>query len=315
MNQEKKHLLKEAVKTGLKKGISAFIWMLKILIPISFFTLLLDYSGVLRHCDALLSPLMGVLSLPSEAALPLIVGMLTGIYGAVAAMSVLPLTPDQMTLIAIFLLIAHGLIQESIVQGQSGMSPVKAGIFRLIVAVITVMICAQIIQPEMETLKAADKLVVERGDFMPVFQSWATDTALMCSQIFGIIMGIMVLLQMMKAFNVITHILRLIQPLLKIMGLERQVGMLWLTAGLFGIVYGGAVIVEEAKEHHFEEEDLTKLHMSIGINHAMIEDPGLFISLGVPVFWLWVPRLIAAIAAVYIMTIWYKIRPGKTPTS
>jgi hypothetical protein len=43
------------------------------------------------------------------AALPLLVGTLTGIYGAIAAMVVLPFTKGQMTLIAIFLLIAHNL--------------------------------------------------------------------------------------------------------------------------------------------------------------------------------------------------------------
>ena len=40
-------------------------------------------------------------------------------------MIVVPLTQAQMTLIAIFLLISHNLVQEGIIQGKSGINPLK----------------------------------------------------------------------------------------------------------------------------------------------------------------------------------------------
>ncbi|MFP4390021.1 MAG: nucleoside recognition domain-containing protein, partial [Desulfococcaceae bacterium] len=139
--------IRPAVARGLRKGISGFWWVLKILVPISFFTLLLDFSGLLGRMDGLLTPVMGLLSLPPAAALPLIVGLLTGIYGAVAAMAVLPLTPDQMTLIAIFLLISHGLPVETMVQAKSGIRPFKAAAFRLSASVLTVLAATRFLNP------------------------------------------------------------------------------------------------------------------------------------------------------------------------
>ena len=62
------------------------MWMMKILIPISLFTHLLAYSGWLKHFDFLLAPIMGFLGLPAVAAMPLVAGILTGIYGGIAAM-------------------------------------------------------------------------------------------------------------------------------------------------------------------------------------------------------------------------------------
>ncbi len=97
-----------------------FVWMLKIILPISLATFLPDYSGWLHHIDTVLEPLMGVLRLPAMAVLPLLAGLLTGIYGGIVAMSILPFTIDQMTLMAVFLLIAHNLIQEGVIQHQSG---------------------------------------------------------------------------------------------------------------------------------------------------------------------------------------------------
>lgn len=127
-------------------------------------------------------------------------------------------------------------------------------------------------------------------------------------KIFIIIIVLMILLEMMKIFNIIKHIVKILAPLLKTMGLNQNVGILWLTAVVFGVAYGGAVIVEEAKEGYFNQKELESLHLSIGINHSMIEDPALFLSLGLSAFWLWIPRLIAAIIAVHLFYLYYKIK-------
>ena len=83
-------------------------------------------------------------------------------------------------------------------------------------------------------------------------------------------------------------------PVLKVLGLGKETGFLWLTAVIFGLTYGAAVIVEEVKEGNLSKDELERLHLSIGINHSMIEDPVLFLSLGLGIFWMCVPRLAAA---------------------
>jgi len=302
--------LKTSIVAGIKKGGTGFIWIMKILVPISFLTLLLDYSGWISKMDFILEPIMGLLSLPPSAALPLIIGMLTGIYGAIAAMMVLPLSTDQMTLIAIFLLISHGLIQEGIIQGKSGFHPLKATFFRLTASVVTVALLGHFFfsSPESAALAKDAAAASVAPAFSDMLRHWCAETAYLSMKIFAIIMALMVLLETMKTFDIITHIVRAINPLLRLMGLEQKVGMMWLTAASFGIAYGGAVIVEEVKEGNFTDEELSKLHLSIGINHAMIEDPALFLPLGISAFWLWIPRLAAAIIAAHLAGVWYRIR-------
>ena len=48
--------------------------------------------------------------------------------GDIQSMVVLPLTIDQMTLIAVFLLISHNLIQEAIIQANMSDDPLKSGL-------------------------------------------------------------------------------------------------------------------------------------------------------------------------------------------
>lgn len=303
--------LRTAARAGLKKGALGFLWILKILIPVSFVTLLLDASGVLGRIDFLLTPLMKVLSLPAVAALPLIIGLLTGIYGAVAAMAVLPMTPDQMTLTAIFLLISHNLIQEGMIQGRSGINPLLATVFRLTASVVTVMVTARFL-PSDTTIALSEGIARSlEAPFFEILKGWAVGMGWLSLKILAIIVSIMVTIEIMKAFHLISRLIALLQPAVRFMGLDRRVGMLWLTACLFGITYGAAVIVEEAKENEFEPEELTRLHLSIGINHAVIEDPSLFLPLGIGAFWLWVPRFVSAVAAVWLLNLFLRIRRGR----
>lgn len=301
------------LKTGTQKGWHGFVWMLKIIVPISFLTVLLEYSGWINKINFILEPCMNLLSLSPIAALPLIVGMLTGIYGGIAAMAVLPLTTHEMTLIAIFLLISHNLIQEGIIQSQSGLKPFRATLFRLAASVVTVMIVSRFLGPEPALVVAKGTPVAVQPAFIILMKNWLIATLYLSLKIFVIIMVIMILLEMMKIFNMIPHIVKVLSPLLKTMGLDQRAGILWLTAIVFGLAYGGAVIVEEAKEAYITKEQLEKLHLSIGINHSMIEDPALFLSLGLSAFWLWVPRLIVAIIAVRLFDLYYKIRSMHRP--
>jgi len=301
------------LKTGTQKGWHGFLWMLKIIVPISFLTVLLQYSGWINKINFILEPCMNLLSLSPIAAFPLIVGMLTGIYGGIAAMMVLPLTTNEMTLIAIFLLISHNLIQEGIIQSQSGLKPFKATLFRLAASVVTVMIVSIFLGPEPAQVVAKGTPVAVQAAFITLIKNWLIATLYLSLKIFVIIMVIMILLEMMKIFNMIPHIVKVLTPLLKTMGLDQRAGILWLTAIVFGLAYGGAVIVEEAKEGYITKEELEKLHLSIGINHSMIEDPALFLSLGLSAFWLWIPRLIVAIIAVRLFDLYYKIRSVYRP--
>jgi hypothetical protein len=51
-------------------------------------------------------------------------------------------------------------------------------------------------------------------------------------------------------------------------------------------------------------QELEKLHVSIGMNHSIIEDPALFMTLGLNAFWLWVPRLMTVILFVHMLRLW-----------
>ncbi len=307
--QTQRARLKQAFTVGIGKGWRGFVWMMQIIIPISFLTALLAWRGWMERIAFVIRPAMGVLSLPDIAALPLLIGVLTGIYGGIAAMAVLPLNVGEMTLIAVFLLIAHNLIQEGIIQGKSGMGVFKATLLRIVFASMTIMIIAPFVDTTGPsaggTIATAD--IAASQAFTEMIIRWGQVMAGLTIQILLIILCVMTLLEILKMFGLIDRIVRFLAPLLRIMGLSERVGIMWIAAALFGIAYGGAVIVEEAGKGGLTKEELESLQLSIGINHAVIEDPALFLPFGISLFWLWVPRLLLAMVAVRLLGIWHRV--------
>lgn len=294
--------IQTSVASGLAKGWSGLVWLLKILIPISFLTAILVHFNLLYHLDFLLEPLMNLVRLPAAAAMVLVIGLFTGIYGTVAALSVMSFSMDHMILIAIFTLIAHNIVQEGLVQARSGIGFVKATVLRIGMAFIVTFVCAVILDVEPGTAAAVAGASKEAapGPVVPMLADWAVGTGRLCLQILCIIMPLMVVLELAKTFHLIEGVTRVCFPVVRLMGLDRSCAMLWMTAAVFGLAYGSAVIVEETRANTYDRASLTKLHLSVGVNHAMIEDPALFLPLGIPVFWLWIPRLLAAMAVTWI---------------
>jgi hypothetical protein len=252
--------LKHSFKGGLKKGWEGFFWMFKIIVPVSFFTALLEYSGLL---------------------------------------------------IAVFLLISHNLIQEAIIQAKSGLGALKATLVRLAASIATVIVISQFLDDGSKAGAAVSGTLSGTQPFLVMLKVWCLTTLSLFARILVIIMAIMIALEIMRNYNLIDYIVRTLNPVLKILGLEKKVGMLWITAVVFGLSYGGAVIVGEARNGAFSRAELENLHLSIGINHAIIEDPAIFMSLGLNPFWLWVPRFTAAVVAVHIFALWRKLRDGR----
>ena len=312
---DRRALWQTGLRTGLKKGWNGFLWIMKIVLPISFLTALLAWSGWLHRLDFLLAPAMDLLSLPTIAALPLIIGMLANIYGALAAMAVLPFTTAQMTLMGIFLLTAHNLIQEGIIQARSGLHPLKATLFRITAAVVTVLLVAPFLRDGQTINLPMGAVTTVVVPLSQMIREWAWATLALSAKIFGICMILLTVLEIFKAMGWITAIVNIFSPFLKIMGLDKKLGFLWMTAIVFGLAYGGAVIVEETKDGSLPREDLEMLHLSIGINHSMVEDPALFMSLGLSAFWLYIPRLIMAIVTVRLMRLWFRFKKRRSLTT
>ncbi len=120
------------VRLGLKSGVHTF-WMLgRVMIPAYGMALVLERIGVIDALAKAAAPIMSLLGLPGEAAVPLIVGYVLNVYAAVGALQALSLDPRQITVLAIAVLIGHNLLVEGAVLQKAGMNGVAFGVLRAV---------------------------------------------------------------------------------------------------------------------------------------------------------------------------------------
>jgi hypothetical protein len=289
--------LETGIRTGIKKGWSSFVWICKIIVPVSFVAALIQWSGWLSQIDLLLQPLMSVINLPAAAALPIIVATTVSFYAGIAIMVVLPFTIEQITLIALFITIAHMLIVEGIVQHKSGLNVMKATLVRIGAAVLSVFVVSQFFADTSQSISLPASLATQTP-FIEVLKGWAIDTLRLCGRVFVIIMLVMMALHASGSLGWIKYLVKFFRPLMKILGLPDQAATMWVTGAGFGLLYGSAVIMEEVKKGALTKEELEHVQVSLGINHSIVEETGLFLALGVNPVWLLIPRFVAAIIAV-----------------
>ena len=289
--------LKSGALVGVKKGWSSFVWICKITIPISLLVTLLHWTGWLDKLDVVMGPLMSLINLPPAAALPILSGIFLTPYATIAAMAVLPFTIEQMTLISIFTLICHSLIMEGIIQHKSGLNAIKATLFRIIIASLTVFIASQFFGDTSQSVVIPAELSVHTP-LLEVMKNWAVETIILLLKILGIVMFILIALEVLNSVGWLEKSLKFFRPLMRVCGLPDRGAMMFVAGIVFGLVLASAVIMDEAKKGLMTKEELECSHISIGLNHSIIEEPVVFSLLGINILWLIIPKLLASIITV-----------------
>lgn len=120
------------LRRGLRAGLGTFWDLIKMMVPAYFVALLLERLGVIAVLAKGAEPVMSLLGLPGEAAVPLVVGYVLNIYAAIGAMQALALSTQQITVLAIAVLIGHNLLVEGVVLQRAGMNGVAFGALRIV---------------------------------------------------------------------------------------------------------------------------------------------------------------------------------------
>jgi len=298
--------LKQSLILGTKKGLRSFIWIVKIILPVSLVVVLIQWFGLTYYLDFVFRPIMQLINLPPEAFLPILAGIFADVYGSIAVMLTLPFSQEQMTLIAIFSTISHSLIIEGIIQARSGINIFKITIFRLIAAGLTVLMVSWLFEGTAESIGAFE--VAARVPIAELLITWGLDMLVLLGQILAVIVLAMIFQEVLISLGLIKYLFNFFKPIIRFMGLPSRVTFAWLVAVLAGVTYGAAIIIEESKKGLVSAEELGYLQISIGINHSMIEQIAIYGALGLNVAFIVLPRLLTAIIAVWLIRGWKKLK-------
>ncbi len=127
--------MESVIAGGVKKGLW-FTWELgvKVVLPIYILVTLLTYTPAIRWLSVYLAPVMGIIGLPGEAALPLALGALASTYAGIAALVPLGFGVKELTIAAAFMFMAHDLPIEAAISRRTGSNTWSLVLFRVVMA-------------------------------------------------------------------------------------------------------------------------------------------------------------------------------------
>ena len=292
------HRLTHAVTSALPKGMKTAWWLIKITIPVSFAVMLLGYFGALNLMAQYTGPLFGHIGLPGVSAIVLVTSIFTNIYSVVAVLSLLQLPVREGIIIGTMCLVSHGFLIETAVMNRTGSSVVRMLLLRLtgslVIGWMLNLLMPGSISPDVHAL------VQHQETFGTAFMHWFNSISRTTIKILILVNILLVFKRILDEFGWLGIIERPLSPLMKVFGLPRSTTLSWVVANLIGLAYGSAIMIEESEKGRMNRQDADLLNHHVALSHSQLEDPLLFLTLGYAIHWLIWPRLIIAIAAVWI---------------
>lgn len=269
------------------------------MLPISLGVSLLHWSGALARLTRFIGPLFPLIGLPPEAALPVLGGGLVNCYTGIAAMGSLPLTGRQVTILALIILISHNLVVEVAVQRRAGSSGWRLLLLRLGASALAGVVLNLALPRDPASPAVPALPAVPAASLREVLWSWAASSGRLTAKIALLVTALMILQRVIREFGVDVWLARTLAPALRVLGLPARTAFLWVVANTLGLAYGAGVLLDEIEGGALPREDAELLNRSIAICHSLLEDTLLFVAVGAGAFWITVPRLVLAAAAVW----------------
>lgn len=293
--------IKQAALRSLPKSGRTIVWLLKMIVPISLAVRLLQYSGLMEYVSTALNPLFHSVGLPGEASIAFVCSVFLPLYAPIAIASSLALTIRQLTILGIMCLISHNTLVETAVQKKTGSNFLFIWLLRISMSFVAGWIWNQMLPADMGLPSMHATVAVLGQSLLTVLQAWAWSALELSLKIALIVTALMVLQQVLEEFCIMDQLSRGLAPVMRIMGLSERTSFLWIVANIIGLTYGSAVLIEQVEAGKVNRQEARMLNNHLAISHSLLEDTSVFVVVGVPFFWLTVPRVLLAIVVVWLI--------------
>lgn len=286
------------VKDSFKPTVKTTLWLLKIMIPISFAVCLAQYFALIEWCAGWLNPLFCHIGLPGASSIAFLTGATSTTYAALAVMMSMELTLRQATIIAIMVLICHALPLECTVNKKVGSKPFRMGFLRICGALLAA-VYLNLVLPELSDPFSALPLSSAEASLIEVLKGWLISSMKLIIMIFAIIYALMFIQRFMEKFGLMQKLTKPLEPLMQFFGLPRNAAYLWLVGNVLGISYGSAVMLQLEEEGKITRQEADEVNYHLIMNHSMLEDTLVFATAGVSALWILSTRLLFAFVLVW----------------
>jgi len=318
MNQTSKIklTLKNILTNAFKNSFKTIFFMMKIIIPVTFIVMLLQYLDILKYITILFEPFMKFFGLPGDAALVLITANLINIYGALAVMTSLSFTVKEVTILAVMILFSHSLLVESAIIKRLNVPIKKQLLIRLSAAIFSGLVLnlllgnkyGEIAFTSLKPLSEIPKISFSSFDLFSIWlkallSNYIQTIVKSLIDLVWIISSILFGLEILKEFKILDKLNQLLYHLTRHLGLSKSATSMLVIGFFIGPSYVAGAILIQYKEGKMTKRDITIVTTFLLLCHAIIEDSLLFIRYGALPWIVIIYKITFTISATYLFNL------------
>ncbi len=298
-----------SIKKGFQVGLKTTWTLGKIIFPVTLIVALLQYTPVLPWIIKAIAPMMELIGLSGDAAIPLVLGTFLNLYAAIGAILTLDFTVKEVFILAVMLSFSHNLIIESSVAIKVGVKLWIVLVTRVGLAFVSAIVINLVWHGGGETAQYGliqTKTDEQVSGIVQILLEAIEKAGLGILQLTLIVIPLMIFIQILKDLQWLKKFSHGMSPVTKSLGMHENTSTTMAAGLLFGLAYGAGVMIQAVNEDGVGKKDLTLAFIFLMACHAVVEDTLIFIPLGIPVWPLFLIRLGVAIALTLIVGFFWK---------
>lgn len=296
-------MLIDSMKKGLQVGFKTTWTLGKIIFPVTLIVALLQYTPILPWVIQVISPLMKLIGLSGDAAIPLVLGNALNLYAAIGAILTLDLSVKEVFILAVMLSFSHNLFVESSVAMKVGVKLWLVLVTRLGLAIVSAVVINLVWHGGGEIAKYGliETKTEEVSGIAAIVWAAIEKAGLGIFQLAIIVIPLMVFIQILKDLQWLKKFSNSMSPMTRTLGMSENTSTTMAAGLLFGLAYGAGVMIQAVEEDGVGKKDLTLAFIFLMACHAVVEDTLIFIPLGIPIWPLFLIRFGVAICLTLIV--------------
>ena len=294
--QETKDILQRSGRISLE--------LYKIMVPIIIVVKVLQELGLIVWLARPLAPVMHVVGLPGEMGLVWATALVNNIYGSMIVFVSLAgqheLSVAQVTVLGVMILIAHGLPVELQIVRKSGPRIGFQALLRIGGALTLGWLLSRIYAWG-GWLQDASVILWQPRPESESLLSWGLGQVQNLAIIFVIITLLSAVMRVFTAIGLTGLCVRLLAPVLRVLGIGAEAGTLTIVGMIMGLAYGGGMIMHEAHSGKVGSKDIFSSLSLMGLSHSVFEDTLLMVVIGGHVSGLLWARIIFTLVVIALL--------------
>lgn len=292
----KNHKQGKQMQDIFKKAIQSSWIIVKLVVPFSIASDLLQYFGIIESISFIFEPFTNSLNLPSDVAISFASAIFFNLYAGIAVASTLNLSGYEWTIVGTFMAICHSLPLETAVLKKVGMGLKVHWVSRILLGYFGALIAMHVTPNDFNLLQENANFTLSTHEtFVEALLNSIYNSCMLALKVIILVVSLVVLFELIKKMTFFD----------KLLNKYAYLSSLFI-GGLLGVTYGAGILLQEIERVKKRAKILLLTFLMLA--HGLVEETLIFGFVGANILAIFLIRVFIALIVVVFVSLLTKKR-------